>query len=352
MRALLLALALICSSIAPSLAVRYEMHDLGAVYPCAINNLGQYAGVVVMADGTERAFVRQGQETNDLGIGFAQGINDVGQVTFYSGPNNNPVASIWQGGVASPISGLSPGYSDPLRINNQGQIIGTTRASSIAQGWIWQDGSLTYLGTMGSDVGSVASAVNNVGQVIGKTIKSNNYTGTPFIWQDGEMSPIPGIPKADSLSAINDSGVISGSDWNYYEGYAWTEACIWQDGVRTFLGTLARPTDRWHTSYATDINNQGSVVGSSYDSDGFTSRHRAFVWQDGVMLDLGTTLEGETSYADAINDLGWIIGHSFTADGQMHGVLWTPVPEPSSVCCLLAGCLMMCRFCFRRKCHS
>lgn len=336
----LLVVTLICLCAGPTLALTYEMHDLGTVALTSINNHGQIVGTMQMADGTEHAFVWQQGHFTDLGIGWGQGINDLGEVTFYSGTNNNCEATIWQGGVVSAIPGADPGSCNSLAINNEGQVIGAT---TDGQGWIWQDGSFTYLGTMGGAVGSTPLALNDVGQVIGYTVKSDGHTDAPFIWQEGVMSTIPGIPGVDSVSAINDSGVIAGSDRKFDEirYAAWTEACIWQNGTRAFLGTLANPRDWWQISLATDINNHGQVVGWS-NTDDADGRIRAFVWQDGVMMDLGT-LGGEDSRADAVNDNGWIIGWSETMDGQMHGVLWTPVPEPSSLLGVVAGVLLIFR---------
>ena len=54
------------------------------------------------------------------------------------------------------------------------------------------------------------------------------------------------------------------------------------------------------------------------------------------MVDLGT-LGGNHSWAYGINDSGQIVGWCFTSSGQQHAVLWTPVPEPSSLLALGGG---------------
>jgi probable HAF family extracellular repeat protein len=66
---------------------------------------------------------------------------------------------------------------------------------------------------------------------------------------------------------------------------------------------------------AYDINDHGQVVGQSGD--------HAFVWEDGVMIDLGT-LGGTYSIAYAINRSGQVVSSSTTASGEYHAVLWTP----------------------------
>jgi probable HAF family extracellular repeat protein len=80
------------------------------------------------------------------------------------------------------------------------------------------------------------------------------------------------------------------------------------------LGTLAGG----FRTYALAINSAGQVVGASTLPSGDT---HAFLWDRGVMTDLGT-LGGDFSEAHGINDRGGVVGVSTTAEGESRAFLW------------------------------
>jgi probable HAF family extracellular repeat protein len=93
-----------------------------------------------------------------------------------------------------------------------------------------------------------------------------------------------------------------------------SRAFVWENGVMHDLGTLGGAH-----SLGFAIDEAGQVVGQSQVRNG---RWRAFVWESGTMTAL-PALGGKFSAALAVNDAGQIVGWSMTRKGVKHAVLWT-----------------------------
>ncbi len=144
----------------------------------------------------------------------------------------------------------------------------------------WRNGVVTDLGTLpGTDLNSGAGWVSANGIIVGGS-------------QNGLIDPLLGVPE--------NRGVI------------WT-----RNGKITDLGTL----EGGNETFAATVNNRGQVAGWAANtvpdsfslgciSACFTTQTRGFVWQDGVMRDLGT-LGGPDALTQAINERGQIIGTSY-----------------------------------------
>mgnify|MGYP005612179319 FL=1 len=106
------------------------------------------------------------------------------------------------------------------------------------------------------------------------------------------------------------------------------------------LGTLS--SNYYGTgSRATDVNNEGDVVGFS---GSFTGAVHGFIYRNGVMTDLNDFLSSEQRNlfsiveANGINDSGQIIATAIGSFGSYHAVLLTPtIPEPSTTALLAIG---------------
>lgn len=114
--------------------------------------------------------------------------------------------------------------------------------------------------------------------------------------------------------AINDKGQVVGR-MDTVSPYP--HAFIWENGVLTDLGALHGDSG----SIARGINNAGQVVGYSWHNA--TDDHpRAFLWQNGVMKDIGNLGKDLETYAYGINNFSQIAGSSYFNDSSYHPFRW------------------------------
>jgi len=137
-------------------------------------------------------------------------------------------------------------------------------------------------------------------------------------WQKGvltDLGTLPGVGFSSGASAINSHGWIARASGTTdpSTGDPVSRAVLWKDDRTIDLGNFGGPV-----SLAITLNNAGQVVGAAINTtpDAFPlfappTRSRAFIWQNGVMRDLGT-LGGPDAMALSINERGQVAGMSYT----------------------------------------
>jgi probable HAF family extracellular repeat protein len=263
------------------------MTDLGTLggngsIGLAVNELGQVAGYSTVTGNSSRAVLwDNGAITNltpDLAPGdgsSASGLNEVGQVV---GTINNWIPFVWQNGTITTLGHLGGGGGSAADINDAGQVVGVSYTTDwsellgpVPHAALWQNGAVIDLGLFPGDEDSWASAINNLGQIVGSSGRTDmeTYESTyrPFLYENGVMTAIP-VPSPESYAVdINDSGVVVGT-MRAGGGPSRYHAYIYADGVVTNLNTRIPPGAGLHLIYANAINNAGQIVGVAYDSRG------------------------------------------------------------------------------------
>lgn len=293
----------------------FQIVDLGTFgdgtgsYARAINNRGQVVGFSY-GDVTH-AWLWEHGVVSDLDVGGntsrAWGLNDGGEIVgeLFSAITDLGVAFIWKNRDATYLE--SP--SSARAINNRGDVVGFIPTPGVASccGFYFDksSGSMRNLGAYWP------SDINGQGQIVGsrRTLGGASY---PFIWDPSAgFTDIDTDGSPGSASAINDLGQVVGSVSVSDNPNDTQRAFLWDNGTTIYLEVGGGD------EVAHDINNKGQVVGES--------SFRAVLWERGRLIPLPE--ESGPSFAYSINDNGEIAGATGRPnDAVLHAVLWTRKP--------------------------
>ena len=202
-----------------------------------------------------------------------------------------------------------PPHSTARGLNDLGGVAGSRGQCYGGDGhldayvWTPESGLVTLPRPWGFD-NAKAVDLNNLGQAVGY-IDATTYVRAA-LWQDGEVINLGGGTWS-SAYAINDSTQIVG-EWKPLPGMS--HGFVWQDGVMTDLGPILGAS----RSAALDISNAGHVTG--FMGSGSFETWRAFILHDGLVTELPAIPGVDISVGRAINNLGHVAVRGSIIDGE------------------------------------
>lgn len=307
----------------------YTIEDLGPAelqtVATAVNAEGHVAGYGQDAFFQSQGFGHDAAPFLVPGLGGPStqmtGINVDGVLSGFSDVALNMPHAITYDAATGDLVDLDPDgeMSKGLGLNDARTVVGVATVGGGLQAVRWSSsGVRTDLGTLGG-LFSQAWAINNAGVIVGEAADASNFSRA-FRYTDADgmvaMETLGGF--FDAARAVNASGVAAGYA-SAPSSSMWRAARWSASGAITDLGTLGGMV-----SAAYGINDNGDIVGWSTDS---ANQSRAFLYSNGVMVDLNTLLPAGSgwtlTHAYAINDAGVIVGAGIL-DGRMRAFRLTP----------------------------
>ena len=287
---------------------------------------GRIVGHAETADGSFHAFLWENGRMRDLGAlpnstlptSWALALNSLGQVVGFSlaedaGGSSADHAFLWRNGAMTDLGTLGGISSRGVGINDAGIVVGFAQnASGNERAVRWRNGVIEDLGTLGGEA-SAATGINEAGVIVGFA-QTGQQRFRAFVWRNGSMRSLPKLDGVyASASAINAHGLIVGSAFNRA---GQERAVLWQDGKIRELGVLSGDQH----SVAMDLDDAGRITGYSYRVESGEYRTRVFIWEKGIMRNLGNSA-GKPNRALGIAPAGHLVGSS-TENGNQVAVLW------------------------------
>jgi len=262
----------------------------------------------------------------------------------FGGPNSSDVASPIMNNQGAITGGADTADSDPNAPNCYAP------DCFVMHAYVWRQGVFTDLGGLPGGFGSEGNWISDYNQIAGQSLNGliDPLLGTPaavaVLWNsNGQIVDLGTLGGNQSLAAtINNRRQVVGAAANaipdVFSMFGWgtqTRAFLWEKGVMRDLGDLGGPD-----AFAFFVNEHSQIAGVSYTSSTPSPvatqcgqdipPQNPFLWEKGGMIDLGT-LGGICGFPtfDGPNNQGQVVGQSDLAgDAAFHPFVWDPERHP------------------------
>lgn len=201
-------------------------------------------------------------------------------------------------------------------IDDAGNVVGTSPYLYFTRAYLFDGKTTKNIGFGdGPDLESTGEGINNIGMLVGST-ETLDHKKRAFVWDNGSLRRLGTLGGDDSHGyAINDNGDVAG--WAQLangEKHAFLQRA--GAGAMRDLGTLGGTQ-----SEARAMNRSRQVVGCSKTAGDATEE--AFIYSAGLMQGL-PTLGGTSACAHGVNKAGWAVGRSTRTPGvfDYHGFVF------------------------------
>ena len=244
--------------------------------------------------------------------------------------------------------------------NNQGSLVGFADTPAldpyapfcytpdcfVSHAFQWQEGVKTDLGVLPGGTSSAAFSINSKGLIVGNSQNGDIdplIPGLPevhaVLWKHGEITDLGTLGGNESFAeAVNNRGQVTGlalnavpDPFSFFYIFLYgsldgtqTRAFLWDDGVMQDLGTLGGPD-----AFPSLVNQRGQVAGFSYinstpDLNTGLPTYHPFLWEKGKgMKDLGSFGGAATASVNGLNERGEVVGGTdLPGDTLLHPFLW------------------------------
>ncbi len=244
-------------------------------------------------------------------LGTATAIDSSGRIAGEAGANaRGPfvVGYLLDQGTVIDLGKLTGGNVGvtPLRMNDDSQITGLGDAGGVSHAFLWDHGLLTDLHDPAqiSGTSSEGVAINRFGAICGDAAFSTgggSQRQSAVLFDHGVVTDLgANVPSPSAALGLNDFGKVVGT---YVDPALGALACVFENGGATDLNTLIAPGSGWTLEMATDVDDEGRIVGVGH----LNGVERAFVLEPsflGTFTVYGTGCTGPFQHEPVLTGVG------------------------------------------------